>query len=228
MAFGAGILSFLSPCVLPVIPSYVCLITGMGLKELTSGADRAAVMRATALNSLLFILGFSSVFMALGAGATVAGRALFEYREVFRIGGGILVILFGLFIMGLIKTDFLEMEKRIRLPFKPGGTLGAFLIGATFGAAWVPCVGPILGSILVLASNQSTFTSGILLLALYSLGLGIPFFISSLLLNAFLATYSKASRYLGAVTLISGLLLILMGILLLTGNFTALSSALSY
>ena len=192
LAFLAGILSFLSPCVLPLLPSYISFITGMSFEDLTGSADRKRVRNLTITNSLIFIAGFSAVFIALGASSSVAGQILFRYQEWLRIIGGILIIIFGLFIAGFLKLDFLMRERKVHLAGKPAGYIGTFAIGMTFAAGWTPCIGPILGSILLYAGAKGSAVYGIKLLSVYSLGLAVPFFISSLAINSFLS-YSKNS-----------------------------------
>ena len=216
LAFFAGILSFLSPCVLPLVPSYVSFITGISFKDLTVGADRKRIRYLTITNSVAFIAGFSSVFIALGVSSSAIGKFLFEYSDIIRITGGILVIIFGLFIAGFLKLDFLLKDKKIHLGGKPAGYIGTFIIGMTFAAGWSPCIGPILGTILVYAGSKGSAIYGLKLLAVYSLGLAVPFFMSALAINMFLSYSSKLMRYMRVVMIISGLLLIVFGIMLLT------------
>lgn len=218
LAFLAGIMSFLSPCVLPLLPSYVSFITGVSFEDLTTGADRRKIRYLTITNSLTFILGFSTVFVALGASSSAVGKFMFEYQEWIRIGGGILIIVFGLFVAGFLKMDFLMRDKKVHLSGKPAGYVGTFLVGMTFAAGWTPCIGPILGTILLYASSQGSAFYGFKLLAVYSLGLALPFFISSLAINSFLSYSRKLMRYMRVIMIISGLLLILFGILLLTNR----------
>ena len=223
IAFAAGLLSFLSPCVLPLVPSYVVFITGLSFEELTHEHSRQKLRRVILTHSFLFILGFSVLFTALGASASLLGQFLSEYRDFIRILGGVLIILFGLFISGVFSLSFLQQEKKFHLQHKPLGYIGTFFVGVTFAAGWTPCVGPILSSILLYASTAENMYAGILLLLAYSLGLGIPFFICSLALNSFLAAFKKARRYIGLFTKIGGVLLILVGILLLTNSFVILN-----
>jgi cytochrome c-type biogenesis protein len=218
LAFLAGIMSFLSPCVLPLLPSYVSFITGVSFEDLTTGADRRKIRYLTITNSLTFILGFSTVFVALGASSSAVGKFMFEYQEWIRIGGGILIIVFGLFVAGFLRMDFLMRDKKVHLSGKPAGYVGTFLVGMTFAAGWTPCIGPILGTILLYASSQGSAFYGFKLLAVYSLGLALPFFISSLAINSFLSYSKKLMRYMRVIMIISGLLLILFGILLLTNR----------
>ena len=218
LAFLAGIMSFLSPCVLPLLPSYVSFITGVSFEDLTTGSDRRKIRYLTITNSLAFILGFSTVFIALGASSSAVGKFMFEYQEWIRIGGGILIIVFGLFVAGFLKMDFLMRDKKVHLSGKPAGYVGTFLVGMTFAAGWTPCIGPILGTILLYASSQGSAFYGFKLLAVYSLGLALPFFISSLAINSFLSYSKKLMRYMRVIMIVSGLLLILFGILLLTNR----------
>ncbi len=216
LAFLAGILSFLSPCVLPLIPSYVSFITGISFKDLTVGKDIKRMRYLTITNSIAFILGFSSVFVALGISSSAIGRVLFDYINVIRIIGGILIIIFGLFIAGLIRLDFLMRDKKMHLTGKPMGYLGTFLVGMAFAAGWSPCIGPILGTILIYAGSKGSAVYGLQLLAIYSLGLAVPFFISSLMINTFLSYSPKIAKHMRIVMLISGFILIVFGIMLLT------------
>lgn len=223
MAFLAGILSFLSPCVLPLVPSYVSYITGVSFENLTSTEDRKRIRFLTLTNSLAFISGFSVVFISLGASSSLVGHLLYNYQEWLRIIGGILVIIFGLFISGIIKLDFLMRERKFHLRGKPAGYLGSFIIGMTFAAAWTPCIGPILGTILLYAASEGSASYGLKLLFFYSLGLALPFFLSSLAINTFLS-YSKIFyRFIRPIMLLSGLLLIIFGIMLLSNKVREIS-----
>ncbi|MDI6744134.1 MAG: cytochrome c biogenesis protein CcdA [Thermodesulfovibrionales bacterium] len=215
LAFLAGVLSFLSPCVLPLVPSYVSFITGMSFEDLTGSTDRKRVRNRTITNSLIFIAGFSAVFIALGASSSAAGQILFQYQEWIRIIGGIFIIIFGLFIAGFLKLDFLMRERKLHLGGKPAGYIGTFAIGMTFAAGWTPCIGPILGSILLYASTKGSAIEGIKLLSVYSLGLAVPFFLSSLAINSFLSYSKKLQKHMQAIMIISGLLLIAFGVIML-------------
>ncbi len=224
VALGAGTLSFLSPCVLPIFPSFLSFVTGISFGELSGSMANSRTRRAIILNSLCFILGFSLVFISLGASFSLLGRLLFDYQLILRKVGGALVILFGLYIAGLLRLPFLMRNIRVELKDRPAGYLGAFLVGVTFAAGWTPCVGPILGSILLYAGTAKTAGTGILMLAAYSLGLGIPFFLSALALNRFLGFFDRFKRLMPAVNVASGLLLVVVGTLLLTNYFTVLSA----
>jgi len=223
MAFLAGFLSFLSPCVLPLLPSYVSFITGVSFEQLTSNEDRKRVRFLTITNSLAFVLGFSAVFIFLGASSSFIGRILYRYQDWVRIGGGILVIIFGLFISGIIKPNILLKEKKFRFHGKPAGYAGSFIVGMTFAAAWSPCIGPILGTILLYAAAEGSTSYGLKLLSLYSLGLALPFFLSSLAINTFLSYSKILYRSMRVIMLLSGLLLIIFGIILLSNKVREIS-----
>jgi len=223
VAFTAGVFSFLSPCVLPLVPSYISFVAGMSLQELEEGKE-AKVRRAVFLNALLFIIGFSTVFIALGASFSLVGQLLLGSIDLVRKAGGILIIFFGLFIAGILKLPFLMRERRLHLQERPAGHLSAVLVGAAFGAGWIPCVGPILGSILTLAGTSETSGKGVTLLIAYSLGLGVPFLLSALALNIFNRFFQRFRPYMRMVEVGAGVLLVLMGILLFTGYLTLLNS----
>ena len=227
IAFGAGLLSFLSPCVLPLLPSYLAFITGFSFEELTREENQGKRRKTVLLHSFMFVLGFSSLFTALGASASYLGQFLAAHRDTIRIAGGILIILFGLFISGIFSFAFLQREKKFHLQNKPLGFLGSYFVGLTFAAGWTPCVGPILSSILLYASTQQDIWSGLFLLLAYSLGMGLPFLICSVALNTFLTTFRKTARHIGVITKIGGALLILVGILLLTDSLSYLSELFS-
>jgi len=226
LAFIAGVLSFLSPCVLPLLPSYVSFITGLSFKDLTVRVDRRGVRYLTVTNSIAFIGGFSFVFIALGISSSVIGGLLFQYIDYVRIIGGILIIVFGLFISGILSLDLFMKEKKIHLTGKPTGYFGTFLVGMTFAAGWSPCVGPILGTILLYAGSKGSMIYGLKLLMVYSLGLGIPFLLSALAINTFLSYSPKIVKYMRAITIISGVILIIFGAMLLTDKIRFLSKLL--
>lgn len=226
-SFAAGLLSFLSPCVLPLLPSYVSYITGLSFEELTSSPDKYRLRRLTLLNSLMFVLGFSLVFVAMGASATFAGRLLGDHLDVVRKVGGIFIIGLGLYLVGLLKLSFLSRERHFSLGNKRAGYVGSMLVGVSFAAGWTPCIGPVLSSILVYASTYETVGAGVFLLSVYSLGLGMPFLLTALAINAFLLYFRRINRYIRFVNVASGLLLIFMGILLYSDYFSLLSGYLS-
>ena len=218
ISFTAGLLSFLSPCVLPLIPSYVTFITGLSVDELQSARRTALV------HSLLFIAGFTIIFLALGATATVVGRALLAYRGWISRIGGVLIILFGLYLLGVFNVRAFGREHRVHLANKPIGYLGTVLVGIAFGAGWTPCIGPILGSILIYTSSAADLNRGLLLLLTYSLGLAVPFLVSSLAINHFLTAFARVRARLIWVNRLGGALLVAVGVLLLTDYFSVLAS----
>ena len=214
IAFTAGLLSFFSPCVLPLIPSYLLYIAGMSAKDYTERKNRFQLI----MNALLFVFGFSLVFVLLGGAVGLAGGFLFQYRSMVRIAGGLLIILLGLNILGWLKIPWLNIERRWSFK-KPAGYLSSFLVGVTFAAAWTPCVGPILASILTLAVAAESWKEGVQLLAAYSLGLGVLFFASALLLDFLLLYLNKFGKYIELINKISGALLIILGCLFVAGYF---------
>lgn len=228
MAFGGGLLSFFSPCVLPVIPSYVSYITGISFEDLTGEQDKGRIRKVTLKNSLSFIAGFSLIFILLGASSSFLGSILSDYQDTVRKIGGVLIVVMGLYIAGILKIGFLMQDKRLHLQNKPAGLLGSFLVGTAFAAGWTPCIGPVLGSILLYASTANSVTSGIELLTAYALGLGIPFLITSLAINTALSYFKKINRYMRVVSVVSGLFLVITGVLLFTGMFNVLSQYMTF
>lgn len=222
-AFLGGILSFLSPCVLPLIPSYVSFITGISFDDFKTG-DRARLRKLTLINSFAFVLGFSTVFVLLGVSSSYVGKFLSTYYDHIRIIGGIIVIIFGLYVMGVLKLNLLAYDKRVHLQSKPRGHFGSFIVGLTFGAGWTPCIGPILGSILLIASTTGSAMQGFKLLLVYSLGLAVPFMVTSLAINSFLSHFSSIQKYMRLIMILSGLLLIGFGVILLTDKVYLLLS----
>ncbi|HEX6589678.1 MAG TPA: cytochrome c biogenesis protein CcdA [Longimicrobiales bacterium] len=224
VAFSAGLLSFLSPCVLPLIPSYATYVTGMSLDDLTQeGRDRSRQRKAVLVHGSLFVLGFTLVFLALGAGSTFFGAMLRHYREWIERIGGIMLIVFGLWLLGVFRLAITRREWRFNFSNRPLGYLGSVLIGVAFGAGWTPCIGPVLAGILTMAATSETLAAGMGMLLFYSLGLAVPFLLAALLLDRFLIGYKSFRKYLPWVERVSGVLLIAVGILLLTGTFTILS-----
>ncbi|MDD5072283.1 MAG: cytochrome c biogenesis protein CcdA [Candidatus Omnitrophica bacterium] len=222
-AFVAGLLSFLSPCVLPLIPFYISYITGITFGELTQETLPKKIRFLTAVHSLLFILGFTIVFMLLGLSLTFAGGLVSQHRQAISKIGGIIIIIFGLSISGVINLAFLQKEKKVEVKSRPVGYLGSLLIGATFALGWTPCVGPLLASILLLSSTEKEIMKGAALLFSYSLGLALPFFISSILINDFLSYFKALKKYLRAVSVITGIFLVVVGIMLFTNSFGSLA-----
>lgn len=224
VAMSAGLFSFLSPCVLPLFPSYLSFITGMSFEEFKDQSTVRSTRRKVMLHSLCFILGFSAVFITLGASFSALGSLLLQYQTLIRKIGGILIIFFGLYIMGLFKIPLLARYAQVHLQDKPAGYLGSLLVGLSFAIGWTPCVGPILGAILTLASTSGEVNQGMMLLGAYSLGLGIPFFLSSLALHKFLYFFQRFNRYIQAVHVTGGVILVVAGILLYTGYMTILNT----
>jgi cytochrome c-type biogenesis protein len=223
-AFLFGILSFLSPCVLPLVPGYISFISGLSFEELRETTNTKKFLIKTLLSSISFVLGFSIVFVALGASATAIGKFLSENMNIISKIAGVIIILFGLHMAGIFKIKFLNYEAKLKLQGKPIGIIGAFLVGFAFAFGWTPCIGPVLATILVLASQQETIKQGILLLSVYSLGLGIPFILTSLSINFFFNWFSKVRRHLNVVEIVSGVVLILLGVLIFTNSLGVISS----
>ena len=224
-AFSAGLLSFISPCVLPLVPSYLSYITGLSVENLANVKERQRFQSAIILNALLFIAGFSTVFIAFGASASLIGQVLYEYQDMIRKIGGVLIIIFGLYLLGILKLNMLMTERRlVHFESRPVGYLGSFLIGTAFAAGWTPCVGPVLGTILAYASTTESMSGGVLLLSAYSFGLGLPFFLTAFGMDTFLSYFKNFRTYLGGVSVISGGLLVLVGIMIFTDSVTLFTS----
>lgn len=218
LAFAAGLLSFLSPCVLPLIPSYITFISGVSLD------DVARSRRTAFIHSLLFVLGFTLIFLALGATATTLGRALGYYRDWIGRIGGALLILFGLYLVGVFNIAMFQREKRFHIANKPAGYLGTVLVGLAFGAGWTPCIGPILGGVLTYTASSADLGRGLLLLFAYSMGLAVPFLLASVAIERFLSVFTRFKARMVWVNRVAGVLLILVGLLLITDYLTFLSS----
>src|SRR5579872_6643693 len=226
-AFVAGLASFLSPCVLPLVPGYISLISGASVDDLRS-AQNPSRMRAVMVNSITFILGFTIVFVTLGAAATSIVRLLREYKGLIgQIAGGIIII-FGLHLTGILKISALYADKRMHTVGTGKSAWGSFLVGFAFAFGWTPCIGPILAAILAIAASQGTVAKGILLLAIYSMGLAVPFLLTSLGIDRFLAFYGRFRRHLHTVEVLSGVLLIAVGVLIFLNNLRLLSGYLSF
>lgn len=226
LAFLAGLVSFLSPCVFPIVPSYVGFVTGLTLDELKSGDSVDARRQATA-HAALFVLGFSLVFVTLGASATALGGVLRRSLPLLQQVGGVVIAGFGLYLLGVLKIPPLMRERRVQLASKPAGKIGSVVVGVAFGAGWTPCVGPVLASVLLYASFEETLLQGMVLLGAYSLGLGIPFFTSAVALNWFLAGSARIRHWLVPLERVAGAVLLLVGVLLFTGHFAVISSFLA-
>jgi cytochrome c-type biogenesis protein len=210
-----------------LVPSYITYITGVSFKELTEVEARSKLRWATISHSFCFIIGFSLVFVLMGASATYLGQLLVQYQYWIMKGGGVLIILLGIHFTGIINIPFLHIEKRFEMRKRPLGYVGSFVVGVVFAAGWTPCIGPILSTILIYASTSKSVMTGILLLTYYSVGLGIPFFLSSLAFNSFLSAFDKIKRYMRVINIVSGLFLIGIGILFLTDTFQEINSYLN-
>lgn len=227
IAFSAGILSFLSPCILPLFPSYITYITGRSLEDIKSSGRAADITKLTVINSLFFILGFSIIFVLMGIAISYFGSFLGIKRIWLERAGGVVIILFGLDMMGVLKTGFLSRAKGISLKRKKFGYLGSLLVGMAFAFGWTPCVGPILSSILIYASTLESLPRAVVLLLAYSMGLGLPFLIAGLAINQFLALFAKFKNFLRFAPLVSGIFLIAMGIILFSGQFSRIAGLLT-
>ena len=235
-AFGAGLLSFISPCVLPLVPGYLSYISGLSLEEMrgtaavgpaagvgVAVAAAPAVRRQVVLSSLAFILGFSLVFVSLGAAASAIGQFLISQQAIFNRIAGAIIIVFGLHTMGVLRIEWLYQEKRVQTQRKPVGFIGAMLVGIAFAFGWTPCIGPILSGILFLAGSSDSVGQGVRLLLVYSLGLGVPFFATALAINHFFAALGRIRRHYHKVELVSGALLVAIGLLIFTNKFTVIA-----
>jgi cytochrome c-type biogenesis protein len=216
-AFLAGFLSFLSPCVLPLIPAYFTFITGLSLEELNEERN-SEIRKKVVFSTISFVCGFSLVFILMGASASYLGGLIYNFREAIRIVGGMLIIVLGVHLTGIIRIPGLDVEKRIHMEKKPLHFIGVFIIGMAFGAGWSPCIGPLLGSILIIAGSQETVRQGIVLLSIYSAGLALPFILLSVFIHLLLVIIKKASRFLQYVNVAAGILLIIVGLILVTNK----------
>lgn len=226
LAFLAGLVSFLSPCVLPVVPSYVAFVSGLTLEELSRGPLGAA-RRAAVLHSTLFVLGFSAVFMTMGTAATALGATIVGLLPWLNRVGGAIIALFGVYLLGLLPIPALARDLRVHPHMRPSSALGSFAVGLAFGAGWTPCIGPVLGSILLYAGLESTMAHGTLLLATYAAGLGIPFVAASAGLNWLLAGSRGAREWLVPLQRLAGGVLVVIGLLMMTGRFATLTAFLA-
>lgn len=222
-AFIFGLLSFVSPCVLPIVPGYISFISGSTLGDLQSNEGKTKINSKVILNSLAFVFGFSIIFILLGAAATKIGIAVNDNLPILSKIAGVFIIVFGLHMTGLFKISFLNYEKRFQLEEKKFGFIGSILIGMAFAFGWTPCIGPVLGTILTIASQQDTVNEGIILLSSYSLGLGIPFLITAISLNLFFSFFNKVKKYFHVIEVIGGVLLIIIGILVFTNYLSVIA-----
>lgn len=222
-ALIAGLLSFFSPCILPLIPAYFTFITGFSLDELTDAQGAGARVRIV-LSTLSYVLGFSAVFIFMGASASFLGGAIFKYRDWIRIVGGVAIILFGIHMTGIFRFRALEFERRLQLKKKPLPFLGTFIVGMAFGAGWSPCIGPLLGSILIVAGNQETVGQGIGLLSVYAAGLAIPFLVLSFFIDSLITLIKKVSWSIKYINVTAGVLLLILGLLLVTNKLNLIST----
>ena len=218
----AGLLSFLSPCVLPIVPGYLCFLAGTSLDRIASGED-ASKERNVFYFALSFVFGFSTVFILLGASATLLSGLIYEYLDILRIVGGIIIIIFGIHFMQIIQLPFLNRDTRYQIESYRPGIVGSYVIGLSFAFGWTPCIGPILGSVLSIAASSETVTYGIVLLMLYSAGLGIPFLLAAYAINGFMRFLSKIRNYIRAIEIFTGVLLVIFGILILTNRIQELA-----
>lgn len=230
-AFLAGVLSFISPCVLPLIPGYLSFVSGVTLEEMRGGGTLAAptpgARRKAVIASIAFVLGFSLVFVSLGASATALGAYLMARLTLLGKVAGIVIILFGLHMMGVLRIGWLYSEKRVQTAKKPAGFFGAMVVGIAFAFGWTPCIGPILAAILAVAAAQESVVQGVKLLAVYSLGLGVPFIVTALAINQFFAASARIRRHYHTIEVVSGVLLVVVGVLIFTNRFTIIAQYLS-
>jgi cytochrome c-type biogenesis protein len=224
-AFIFGLLSFISPCVLPIIPGYISFISGKSLSDMT-GND-AEAKRSIIINTLMFIFGFTVIFVLMGAAATSIGQFLNENLTLISKIAGVIIVIFGLHMIGIFKLGFLNYEKRFHLQDKKLGILGSFTVGSAFAFGWTPCIGPILAGILAIASQQETVMQGIVLLFVYSLGLGIPFFLTALSINKFFSVFNNIKKHFHTIEVVGGVMLVIVGLLMITNYLTIIASYLS-
>ncbi len=221
-AFIAGLLSFFSPCILPLIPSYFAFITGLSIDELTESAKETR--NKVILSTLFYVAGFSFIFIIMGASASFFGNLMYKYSWAVRYLGGTIIIIFSLHLLGIINIKGFNFEKRFHVKEKPFHLMGVFVIGMAFGAGWSPCIGPVLGSILIVASNQDTIWNGMLLLAFYSLGIALPFILISIFITRMVEIIKRATKYIVYINKATGILLLIVGVLLITDKFKLLAS----
>lgn len=213
-AFIGGILSFFSPCILPLMPVYISLFTGLSVTEISKGSSRIRIL----FHTLMFVLGFSTIYLALGAGSSIIGRVFLDYQDIWRVIGGSILILFGILLFGLIRSGFLIREYKFHIGVQKIGTpIGAFLVGIGFAAGWSPCIGPILGSILIYSSMSGNFLDGIKILGAYSFGIAIPFIISSMLLDTVMRLLKNNMKIFSWINYLLGAVMIILGLFMIFG-----------
>ena len=217
-AFIAGLISFISPCVLPLVPPYLCYIAGVSMDQFTGNDDKHSAAMQIFLSALAFVLGFSTVFVLLGAGASAVGQTLKENLGLLSYVAGAIIIVMGLHFLGLFRINFLYREARVNVTNKPAGLLGAYLIGLAFAFGWTPCIGPVLGTILLIAGSENSVQRGMILLTSYSLGLGIPFLLAAAFAGQFMGLMQRFRKHMGTVEKVMGGLLVVTGILFVTGQ----------
>lgn len=227
MALTGGFLSFFSPCVVPLVPSYLSFITGISYEELTGTQNRRMVQIVTIKNSLAFIAGFSLIFILLGASSSFVGSLLSQHQDSLRKIGGLLIIVMGLYITGILNVKYLSREKRVHLRNKPAGLFGSLLVGMAFAAGWTPCIGPVLGSILMYAGTAGSVGYGMVLLAAYALGLGIPFLVTAIAINSAVSFFRKTHRFIRMANIACGVVLTAAGVMLFTGTLDVLAKYMS-
>ena len=225
LAFMGGILSFISPCVLPLVPSYISFVTGISFEELSRGGGTKELKRIILFNSLIFILGFSTVFVViLGASAQLFGQIFVEYQDMIRRIGGLVIIFLGMHIIGIVNISILQRDKRFHFfRERRTGFLGSFLVGMGFAAGWTPCIGPILSMIFAMAMTSESSWAGVLLFASYSMGLAIPFMLTSLGINTFLRYFQRLRQHMRVISIVTGVLLIVTGVLIFSNSFSIIS-----
>lgn len=224
LAFSAGLLSFLSPCVLPLIPAYISYLTGSSIEELRNGKTKLF----TLYKSFGFILGFSIIFILMGVSITSLGKLLITHKDIFRKIGGTLIIVFGLHTIGVFKIKLFYREKRFLYLDKIKGPFSSVIMGMAFAAGWTPCIGPILSSILIYATSMDSIGKGVVLLTMYSLGLAVPFILTAMVIEGFTEQFKKFSKYLSTISRISGILMIIIGIMIFTNKLSILSQYTSF
>lgn len=220
VAFGAGVLSFLSPCVLPIVPPYLAYMGGVSMADMQS--DRSSNRKAI-IASLFFVLGLSTVFILLGIAATALGRSILQYNDILARAAGVVILVFGLHFLGILKIPFLMREARIDADNRGGSAFGAYILGLAFAFGWTPCIGPILGMILTFVATDADFARGSAMMAVYAMGLGLPFVLAALFITRSIKMMNRFKRHLGTVEKVMGVLLVIVGVMLLTGLFSALS-----